>query len=155
MQPSSWQMRQQLERQEWALMRSMYKATRSIGAFGHLLMRMSSHCHRYLSPDLLEYLYYDNSRRSDLLNERLPEFNPEQVRPAIFPTPSMRVARRGSGDLALDVPPGGSGIEELIKKTLEEELEGEGGVVEKLAERIARGRRVTGRPSALKRHDTA
>ncbi|KAF9450401.1 Metallo-dependent phosphatase [Macrolepiota fuliginosa MF-IS2] len=101
---------------------------------------------------------FADARRSDLLNERLPEFNPE-ARPAVFPTPSMRVAgRRGSGDTMLtDIPPGGINMEYLIKKSLEEEeaLEGEGGVVERLAERIARGRNPTGRPAALKRHDTA
>jgi len=35
------------------------------------------------------------------------------------------------------------------------EDEGDGGVVERLAERIARGRRVTGRPQPLKRFETA
>jgi serine/threonine-protein phosphatase 2B catalytic subunit len=45
-------------------------------------------------------------------------------------------------------------MEFLIKKTLEEEEE-EGGVVERIADKIARGRRITGRPSALKRHGTA
>lgn len=72
-------------------------------------------------------------------------------------TPSMRVAnRRGSGDSLTDIPPGGINMEYLIKRTLEEEeAEGEGGVVERLADKIARGRKVTGRPSALKRHDTA
>jgi serine/threonine-protein phosphatase 2B catalytic subunit len=53
--------------------------------------------------------------------------------------------RRGSAD---------SGMELLIKKTLEEEGD-EGGVVERIAEKIARGRRITERPSALKRHGTA
>lgn len=64
----------------------------------------------------------------------------------------MRVAnRRGSGsDNPLgDVP---INMENLLREALEE---GEGGVVERLAERIAKGRRPTGRPSALKRHDTA
>lgn len=45
-------------------------------------------------------------------------------------------------------------MEYLIKKTLEEEEE-EGGVVERIADKIARGRRMTSRPSALKRHGTA
>jgi serine/threonine-protein phosphatase 2B catalytic subunit len=74
-------------------------------------------------------------------NERLPEFNPN-IAPTVFSGPSMR---RGSTD---------SGMELLIKKTLEEEGD-EGGVVERIAEKLARGRRITERPSALKRHGTA
>jgi serine/threonine-protein phosphatase 2B catalytic subunit len=80
-------------------------------------------------------------RRLDIQNERLPEFNPD-IAPTMFSGPSMR---RGSTD---------SGMELLIKKTLEEEGE-EGGVVERIAEKIARGRRITERPAALKRHGTA
>lgn len=80
-------------------------------------------------------------RRLDLRNERLPEFNPN-IAPTLFSGPSMR---RGSTD---------SGMELLIKKTLDEEGD-EGDVVERIAERLARGRRITERPSALKRHGTA
>jgi serine/threonine-protein phosphatase 2B catalytic subunit len=54
--------------------------------------------------------------------------------------------RKGTGDT--------NAMEVLIRKTLEED-EGDGGVVERLAERIARGRRVTGRPQPLKRFETA
>lgn len=54
--------------------------------------------------------------------------------------------RKGSGDT--------NDMEVLIRKTLDDE-EGDGGVVERLAERIARGRRVTGRPRPLKRFETA
>jgi serine/threonine-protein phosphatase 2B catalytic subunit len=60
----------------------------------------------------------------------------------MFAGPSMR---RGSAD---------SGMEILIKKTLEEEGD-EGGVVERIAEKIARGRRIAERPGALRRHGTA
>jgi serine/threonine-protein phosphatase 2B catalytic subunit len=45
-------------------------------------------------------------------------------------------------------------MEVLIRRALEED-EVEGGVVEILAERIARTRSVTGRPRALKRFETA
>lgn len=55
--------------------------------------------------------------------------------------------RRGSRDVNMD-------MEVLIRRTLEEE-EGEGGVVERLAEKIASVRQVTGRPRALKRFETA
>ena len=48
---------------------------------------------------------------------------------------------------------GGMDMEYLIKRTLEEEGDDDGGLVEKLAEKIARGRSVTSK-SALKRHDT-
>lgn len=77
----------------------------------------------------------------DLLNERLPEIDPAQSSFPLVPTPSMR--REGA-----------AGTEVLIRRALEEE-EGESGVVEMLAERIAMGRRVTGRPRALKRFETA
>lgn len=45
-------------------------------------------------------------------------------------------------------------MEALIKRTLEQD-EGDGGVVEMLAERIAHSRKPTGRPRPLKRHETA
>lgn len=45
-------------------------------------------------------------------------------------------------------------MEDLIKKALEEE-EDEEGTVERLADRIARGRKPQGRPRALKRFETA
>jgi serine/threonine-protein phosphatase 2B catalytic subunit len=44
-------------------------------------------------------------------------------------------------------------MEDLIKRTLEEDAD-EGGVVELLAEKIARGRRLTSGPTGLKRHGT-
>ncbi|EKM77729.1 hypothetical protein AGABI1DRAFT_76707 [Agaricus bisporus var. burnettii JB137-S8] len=88
---------------------------------------------------------FDDARRSDLVNERLPSF--ETVQPAMmFPTPSMRVATRlGSDNVNMEM---------LIRKALAEDLAlDDGGVVERLAERIARGR--VARPAALKRHGTA
>lgn len=44
-------------------------------------------------------------------------------------------------------------MEYLIKRTLEEEGDDDGSIVEKLAEKIARGRSLTKPP--LKKHDTA
>ena len=78
-----------------------------------------------------------------MLNERLPEVHPS---PSNFPTVPVPSMRRGSGENHVDT-------EELIRRTLEED--GDGGVVERLADRIAMGRRVTGRPRALKRFETA
>ncbi|EGN94333.1 hypothetical protein SERLA73DRAFT_114496 [Serpula lacrymans var. lacrymans S7.3] len=90
---------------------------------------------------------FDDARRSDLLNERLPTFQPEGMQNfPVIPAPSMR--RRGSGDID------GMTMEELIRKALNEE-DGKATVVERLAERIARGRKVAGRPSTLKRFETA
>ena len=86
------------------------------------------------------HIFFPHRQRLDLQNERLPEFNPD-IAPTMFSGPSMR---RGSAD---------SGMELLIKKTLEEEEEG--GVVERIADKIARGRRIAERPSALRRHGTA
>ena len=86
------------------------------------------------------------SRRSDMANERIPDYEP--ARPTIFPVPSMRLTGRRDSD--------GMDMEYLIKRTLEEDDNDndEGGIVEKLAEKIARGRSISAKPS-LKRHDTA
>jgi serine/threonine-protein phosphatase 2B catalytic subunit len=52
-------------------------------------------------------------------------------------------------------PAEGLNMEFLIKKTLDEHVDGASGdIVERIAERIARGRAATGRPRALKRHET-
>ncbi|KAF9043876.1 Metallo-dependent phosphatase [Hymenopellis radicata] len=92
---------------------------------------------------------FDDARKSDMMNERLPTFHdPGPPSPgAVFPPPSMRLSsRRGSAD-------GDSlNMEYLIRKTLEEENGDE--LIEALAEKVAHSRRITGRPSALKRHDT-
>ncbi|KAF8811200.1 Metallo-dependent phosphatase [Phlegmacium glaucopus] len=87
---------------------------------------------------------FADARRSDLANERLPDF--EAHRPTIFPVPSMRLTSRKDSD--------GMDMEYLIKRTLDEDGDDEGGIVEKLAEKIARGRSINAKPS-LKRHDTA
>lgn len=54
--------------------------------------------------------------------------------------------------------PDGMDMEYLIKRTLDEdEAEATGmstSTVERLADRIAQGRKPTGRPGALKRHET-
>lgn len=78
-----------------------------------------------------------------MLNERLPEVDPS---PSTFPTVPAPSMRRGTGDHV--------DTEALIRRALEEEG-GDSGVVERLADRIAMGRRVTGRPRALKRFETA
>ncbi|KAJ2929555.1 hypothetical protein H1R20_g7539, partial [Candolleomyces eurysporus] len=87
-------------------------------------------------------------RKSDIANERLPEF---ERRPDMFPAPSMRLGGR-------DVDAGSS--DTLIRRTLAEEREGEDdnedALVEKVAERLAKGRTlgVGSRPAALKRYGT-
>ncbi|KAF8908190.1 Metallo-dependent phosphatase [Gymnopilus junonius] len=91
---------------------------------------------------------FDDARRSDIANERLPDFDVQRPSSPMFPVPSMRSTSRrasASGE-SLD-------MEDLIKRTLEEDVDG--GVVENIAEKIARGRSLTGKPGALKRHDTA
>jgi len=84
-----------------------------------------------------------------MLNERLPTFRPDDNNALMFPTPSMRIAGQTHGTQ------GDSGInmDYLIRRTLEDGYD-DGGVVEELADRIARGRKATGRPTALKRFDT-
>ena len=72
------------------------------------------------------YSFY--SRRSDLANERLPEF--QTAHPMIFQVPlaSMRLtSRRYSENMDMEY---------LIKRTLDEDGDDEGGIVEKLAEKI-------------------
>lgn len=103
-----------------------------------------------LGPDALgvhgnQYIRnFDEARQSDAANERLPMFETGQG--SSFPVvavPSMR-----------SQGPAGSNMEDLIKKALEEEEDG-AGMVERLADRIARGRKPQGRPRALKRFETA
>lgn len=90
---------------------------------------------------------FADARRSDMMNERIPTFEPPV--PGAFPVPSMRYpGRRGSAEGE------GLNMEALIRRTLEENDDAEG-AVERLAERLAKGRRVTGRPMPLKRHETA
>lgn len=103
---------------------------------------------------------FADAKRSDKLNERLPTYNPNESS-AVFPVPSMR---RASWDTIHPADPtpkpgssnsahGGANIEELIRGVMEED--DEQGVVERLAEQIARGRAPTGRHRPLKRFDTA
>lgn len=129
-----------------------------------------------------------HSRKLDIANERLPQFDYAPTSFPLVPVPSMRqplqaqLARswHGSGSSTptspndddvdsgeggfsdggmggVGRPPGAwpqpLGMEALIRRTLEED-EGDGGVVERLAERIASGRKPTGRPRPLKRHET-
>jgi len=70
-------------------------------------------------------------------NERLPEFDAAGSKDSLVTAPSMKQEN----------------MEELIKKALEEDEDGDS-VVERLADRIARGRRPQGRPRALKRFET-
>jgi len=77
------------------------------------------------------------SRRSDMGNERLPKYDPTSSKDPLVTAPSMRQ----------------EGMEDLIKKALEEDEDGDS-VVERLADRIARGRKPQGRPRALKRYET-
>ncbi|KAH7890234.1 Metallo-dependent phosphatase-like protein [Phlebopus sp. FC_14] len=89
---------------------------------------------------------FADARRSDLVNERLPTFQPTDSENdfPVIPAPSMR--RRGSGDID------GLSMEELIRRALDDEEEGD--VVGRLADRIAKGRKPTGRPMPLKRYET-
>jgi serine/threonine-protein phosphatase 2B catalytic subunit len=119
-------------------------------------------------------------RRLDLANERLPEL--QQTSFPFVPVPSMRqpfMAQMqrawGSGNatptseggstpmtspgagLSTDVPgawPGPMGVDELIRRRREVD-EGGGGVVERMADRLAYGRGAHDRPTPPKRHGTA
>ncbi|KAG6867773.1 hypothetical protein C0993_011258 [Termitomyces sp. T159_Od127] len=89
---------------------------------------------------------FDDARRIDIQNERLPEATTPSPTTTMFPASSMR---RASVDAE------GMTMEYMIKKTLEADDCDEGGVVEKIADRIARGRVMARPPSGLKRHGTA
>ncbi|KAI0794857.1 Metallo-dependent phosphatase [Abortiporus biennis] len=91
---------------------------------------------------------FDDARRSDKANERLPQFTPTES--PFIPVPSMRIPT-----LSADDSEEGANMEALIRKALEEEGLEDGGVVERLAERIARGRRNAERPKGLRRFETA
>ena len=102
---------------------------------------------------------FSDARASDIANERMPQF--DYTAPSalpLVPVPSMRIpglslaGGNGAGD---DASVGSRRqMEELIKRALEEEGLGDGGMVERLADRIARGKRA-GRPKGLKRFETA
>ena len=110
---------------------------------------------------------FSDAQASDMANERMPaafDYTAPHALPLV-PVPSMRIpglelaAEDGDAD-AQGAAAGGSGgggrrgMEELIKKALEEEGLGDGGMVERLANKIAGGRK-GGRPKALKRYETA
>ncbi|THH18145.1 hypothetical protein EW146_g2790 [Bondarzewia mesenterica] len=113
---------------------------------------------------------FDEARRLDQANERLPQFDYTPTSYPLVSVPSMRqpLLQRsytsggstptGEGEEEAGPPgawphPPGMDTEALIHRTLAED-DGDGGVVERLAERIARGRKPTGRPRPLKRHET-
>ena len=89
---------------------------------------------------------FDDARHADLVNERLPHFQQSQI--PLVPAPSMRLPRLAGEDGQGEVP----ALEGLIRRALEEEGLGDGGVVERLAERIARS--TPSRPKGLKRFET-
>jgi len=125
---------------------------------------------------------FDDARRLDLANERLPEFNYAPTSFPFVPVPSMRQPlaahmQRGwgsgsttptvEGDGTPEVSPGAGassdvpgawpspiGMEDMMRRRIEDE-EGAGGFVERMAERLAYGRRSIERPPAPKRHETA
>ncbi|KAI9066181.1 Metallo-dependent phosphatase [Trametes sanguinea] len=105
---------------------------------------------------------FSDARASDIANERMPQYD-YTAAPSIplVPVPSMRLpnlalASGGAGGAGApeEAPEGRRNIEELIKRALEEEGLGDGGMVERLADRIARGARPS-RPRGLKRFETA
>ncbi|KAI0696638.1 Metallo-dependent phosphatase [Cytidiella melzeri] len=91
---------------------------------------------------------FSDARSADIANERLPTFVQPGELPHV-PAPSMRLPRLASEDGQHEVPK----LENLIRQALEEEGLSDGGVVERLAEKIARGG--SSRPKALKRFETA
>ncbi|CAL1710690.1 unnamed protein product [Somion occarium] len=95
---------------------------------------------------------FDDARKSDLVNERMPTFTPTAL--PLVPVPSMKLPRltQESSMHTGDTP--AQNMEELIRKALEEEGLSDGGVVERIAEKIARSSKASSRPSALRRFET-
>ncbi|KIM55364.1 hypothetical protein SCLCIDRAFT_134899 [Scleroderma citrinum Foug A] len=89
---------------------------------------------------------FADARQSDLMNERLPHFQPADGTFPVIPAPSMR--RHASGDVER------LSMEEMIRRALDED-NGEGDLVERISDRIAKGRQPTGRPTGLKRFGTS
>ena len=96
---------------------------------------------------------FDDARRSDIANERRPQYAPTSI--PLVPVPSMRLPGLAHGGAGQDGQEDDRNMHELIRRALQEEGLSDGGVVERLAERIARGRRSNGRPRGLKRFETA
>jgi len=97
---------------------------------------------------------FDDARRSDLVNERLPaefDYTAEPPLPLVT-APSMRLLAPAGEDGEESQ----ASLQALIRQALSEEGVGDRGVVERLADRIARGKRTAARPTgALKRFETA
>ncbi|KAH9916748.1 Metallo-dependent phosphatase [Epithele typhae] len=105
---------------------------------------------------------FADARVSDAANERMPsqfDYTAPSSLPLV-PVPSMRIpglalaAHGGAGEDGAVEGGGRMAMEDLIKRALEEEGLGDGGMVERLADRIARGKR-SARPKGLKRFGTA
>ncbi|KAI0704532.1 Metallo-dependent phosphatase [Earliella scabrosa] len=100
---------------------------------------------------------FSDARASDLANERMPQF--DYTAPSalpLVPVPSMRIPglALAAGGADGEQAESRQSMEELIKRALEEEGFADGGVVERLADRIATGKR-SARPRGLKRFETA
>ncbi|KAI5122876.1 hypothetical protein M0805_003328 [Coniferiporia weirii] len=95
---------------------------------------------------------FDDARRSDMTNERLPQFHLEEEAHRSFPilqAPSTR-ARSPSGSMD------DADLEARLRRTLVDDQEDEEGLkLRDLADRIAHIRRPLSRPEALKRYGTA
>ena len=100
---------------------------------------------------------FNDARASDLANERMPQY--DYTAPSalpLVPVPSMRIPglALAAGGADGEQTESRQSMEELIKRALEEEGFADGGVVERLADRIATGKR-SARPRGLKRFETA
>ncbi|EMD36151.1 hypothetical protein CERSUDRAFT_115122 [Gelatoporia subvermispora B] len=96
---------------------------------------------------------FDDARRSDVANERLPQFDYNLEPPIPLVTaPSMRLM----SPVGEDGEGGEANLQAIIRQTLNEEGLDDRGVVERLADRIARAKKSPVRPTAaLKRFETA
>jgi len=121
-----WIQRNQVLDSGWDQMRLEYKGTKSGEIFEVSMKRTSSTLTVHSSS-----LHVQCRRKFDIVNERLPDFDPS-ASTGIFPAPSMRVPKRV--------------------------LEGDddrGGYVDEIADRLAEVQIPYGKPRPLKRFETA
>ncbi|KAI0079208.1 Metallo-dependent phosphatase, partial [Panus rudis PR-1116 ss-1] len=91
---------------------------------------------------------FDDARRSDLANERLPTYTPPSI--PLVSAPSMKFPSGSEGDGV----PHGQDLNALVKKVLEEEGMDDDVMANRIAEKIIRANKPSERPGRMRRYDT-
>ncbi|THH29331.1 hypothetical protein EUX98_g4858 [Antrodiella citrinella] len=97
---------------------------------------------------------FSDARMSDIANERLPQYVPHSdASEGLGVVSSMRHIRSHPDD-PTGSPSEPKSLEDMIRNALKEEGLEDGGVVERLAEKIAKGKKAGNRPRGLGRTET-